>query len=31
METLRNHYGGEVNASQRIATAEKLRETLHKK
>ena len=31
MEALRNHYGGEGNASQRIATAEKLRETLHYK
>ena len=28
MEALRNHYGGEGNASQRIATAEKLCETL---
>ena len=31
MEALRNHYGGEGNASRRIATAEKLRETLHYK
>ena len=31
MEALRNHYGGEGNASQCIATAEKLRETLHYK
>ena len=29
MKALRNHYGGEGNASQHIATAEKLRETLH--
>ena len=31
MEALRNHYGGEGNASRRITTAEKLRETLHYK
>ena len=31
MEALRNHYGGEGNASRPIATAEKLRETLHYK
>ena len=31
MEALRNHYGGEGNASRHIATAEKLRETLHYK
>ena len=31
MEALRNHYGGEGNASRRIATAEKLCETLHYK
>ena len=31
MEALRNHYGGEGNSSRRIATAEKLRETLHYK
>ena len=31
MEALRNHYGGEGNASRRIPTAEKLRETLHYK
>ena len=31
MEALRNHYGGEGNASRRIATAEKLHETLHYK
>ena len=31
MEALRNHYGGEGNASQHIAMAEKLRETLHYK
>ena len=31
MEALRNHYGGEGNASRRIATAKKLRETLHYK
>ena len=31
MEALRNHYGGEGNASRRIATAEKLRESLHYK
>ena len=31
MEALHNHYGGEGNACQRIATAEKLRETLHYK
>ena len=31
MEALRNHYGGEGNASRCIATAEKLRETLHYK
>ena len=31
MKALRNHYGGEGNASRRIATAEKLRETLHYK
>ena len=31
MEALRNHYGGEHNASRRIATAEKLRETLYYK
>ena len=31
MEALRNHYGGEGNASRRIATAEKLRKTLHYK
>ena len=31
MEALRNHYGGEGNASQCIATAEKLRKTLHYK
>ena len=31
MEALRNHYGGEGNASRRIATAEKLRETLYYK
>ena len=29
MEALRNHYGGEGNASRHIATAEKLCETLH--
>ena len=31
MEDLHNHYGGEGNASRCIATAEKLRETLHYK
>ena len=31
MEALRNHYGGEGNASRRMATAEKLRESLHYK
>ena len=31
MEALRNHYGGEGNASRRFATAKKLRETLHYK
>ena len=31
MEAFRNHYGGEGNASRRIATAEKLRESLHYK
>ena len=31
MEALRNHYGGEHNASRRIATVKKLRETLHYK
>ena len=31
MEALRNHFGGEGNASRRIATAEKLRESLHYK
>ena len=31
MEALRNHYGGEGNASRKIATAEKLRESLHYK
>ena len=31
MEALRNHYGGEGNASRHIATAEKLCETLHYK
>ena len=31
MEALRNHYGGEGSASRRIATAEKLRESLHYK
>ena len=31
MKALRNHYGGEGNASRRIATAEKLCETLHYK
>ena len=31
MEALCNHYGGEGNASRRITTAEKLRETLHYK
>ena len=31
MEALRNHYGGEGNASRCIATAEKLCETLHYK
>ena len=31
MEALRNHYGGEGNASRRIATAEKLGESLHYK
>ena len=31
MEALRNHYGGEGDASQPIATAKKLRETLHYK
>ena len=31
MEALHNHYSGEGNASRRIATAEKLRETLHYK
>ena len=31
MEALRNHYGGEGNASRRIATAEKLHETLNYK
>ena len=31
MEALRYHYGGESNASRRIATAEKLHETLHYK
>ena len=29
MEALRNHYGGKGNASRRITTAEKLRESLH--
>ena len=31
MEALRYHYGGEGNASRRIATAEKLHKTLHYK
>ena len=31
MEALRNHYGGEGNASRHIATAEKMRKTLHYK
>ena len=31
MEALRNHYGGEGNASRRIATVEKLHESLHYK
>ena len=31
MEALRNHYGDEGNASRRIATAEKLHESLHYK
>ena len=31
MEALRNHYRGEGNASRRITTAEKLRESLHYK
>ena len=31
MEALHNHYGGKGNASRRIATAEKLHETLHYK
>ena len=31
MEALHNHYGGEGNASRGIATAEKLRESLHYK
>ena len=31
MEALNNHYGGEGNASRRIATAEKLHESLHYK
>ena len=31
MQALRNHYQGEGNASHRIATAEKLKETLHYK
>ena len=31
MEALRNHYGGEGNASRRIVTGEKLRESLHYK
>ena len=31
MEALRNHYRGEGNASRRIVTAEKLRESLHYK
>ena len=31
MEVLHNHYGGEGNASRRIATAEKLCKTLHYK
>ena len=31
MEALRNHYGGEGNASRKIATAEKLHESLHYK
>ena len=31
MEVLCNHYGGEGNASRRIATTEKLRESLHYK
>ena len=31
MQALRNHYQGEGNASRRIATAEKLKETLHYK
>ena len=31
MQALRNHYGAEGNASRRIATAEKLRESLHYK
>ena len=31
MEALCNHYGGEGNKSRRIATAEKLRESLHYK
>ena len=31
MEALCNHYGGKGNASRRIATAEKLRESLHYK
>ena len=31
MEALRNHYGGEGNASRRFVMAEKLRESLHYK
>ena len=31
MEALQKHYGGKGNASRRIATAEKLRESLHYK
>ena len=31
MEALRNHYGGEGNASRRLATAEELHESLHYK
>ena len=31
MEALRNHYGGEGNASRRVAMAEKLREISHYK
>ena len=31
MQALRSHYQGEGNTSRRIATAEKLKETLHYK